>query len=103
MLLAPMAPGKRSAPSMRGFERMDKCACNAARIGSRWFLIYLLFAWSAAAQTFDISSLDQPVALTGMWKMHAGDDPRWAAPDFDDSTWSTHHGGPSANRKLPAA
>ena len=26
--------------------------------------------------------------VEGPWKGHAGDDPRWAAPDFDDSSWS---------------
>ncbi|HUN83005.1 MAG TPA: SpoIIE family protein phosphatase [Terracidiphilus sp.] len=29
------------------------------------------------------------VVLTGPWKFHAGDDSRWANPDFDDSGWST--------------
>ena len=27
------------------------------------------------------------VALTGPWKFHIGDDPRWADPGFDDSQW----------------
>ncbi len=34
----------------------------------------------------------EPVQLfpiEGPWKMHFGDDPRWAAPEFDDSAWST--------------
>lgn len=29
------------------------------------------------------------VALDGPWKFHEGDDPRWAATTFDDSTWET--------------
>ena len=29
------------------------------------------------------------VALTGPWKFHIGDNPRWANPNFDDSSWST--------------
>jgi hypothetical protein len=29
------------------------------------------------------------VALTGPWKFHIGDDPRWADPKFDDSSWET--------------
>ena len=29
------------------------------------------------------------VALNGPWKFHTGDDPRWAAQGFDDSTWET--------------
>ncbi|MGA3032044.1 MAG: SpoIIE family protein phosphatase [Terracidiphilus sp.] len=27
------------------------------------------------------------VALDGPWQFHLGDDPAWAAPDFDDSSW----------------
>lgn len=29
------------------------------------------------------------VALNGPWRFHVGDDPRWAAPAFDDSRWET--------------
>lgn len=28
-----------------------------------------------------------PLVLTLAWRHHPGDDPRWAAPDFDDSAW----------------
>ncbi|HEX3131926.1 MAG TPA: SpoIIE family protein phosphatase [Thermoanaerobaculia bacterium] len=28
-----------------------------------------------------------PLSLTLAWRHHPGDDPRWAAPDFDDSAW----------------
>lgn len=27
--------------------------------------------------------------LNGPWQFHLGDDPRWAAPDFDDNAWET--------------
>lgn len=27
--------------------------------------------------------------LNGPWRFHVGDDPRWASPDFDDSSWET--------------
>ena len=27
--------------------------------------------------------------LDGPWRFQVGDDPRWADPDFDDSTWAT--------------
>lgn len=27
--------------------------------------------------------------LAGLWKFHIGDDPAWARPDFNDSTWGT--------------
>src|SRR5580698_5946236 len=29
------------------------------------------------------------VVLTGPWKFHLGDNPRWATTDFDDSAWET--------------
>ena len=29
------------------------------------------------------------VPLTGPWKFHVGDDPRWADPGYDDSAWET--------------
>lgn len=29
------------------------------------------------------------VQLTGPWKFHTGDNPAWAQPGFDDSSWST--------------
>lgn len=28
------------------------------------------------------------VTLDGLWRFHPGDDPGWAAPNFDDSAWS---------------
>ena len=30
------------------------------------------------------------VGLTGPWKFHIGDDPRWADPGFDDSAWQSY-------------
>ena len=30
------------------------------------------------------------VALTGPWKFHVGDDPRWADPAFNDSAWESY-------------
>ncbi len=29
------------------------------------------------------------VTLDGAWRFHTGDDPRWANPDYDDSSWQT--------------
>lgn len=29
------------------------------------------------------------VPLNGPWKFHVGDNPQWASPEFDDSTWET--------------
>jgi hypothetical protein len=34
-----------------------------------------------------------PAPLDGAWQFHTGDDPAWAAPDFDDSNWQPIHVG----------
>ena len=53
-------------------------------------VLYLgLMAVSLLAQTIPVASLSQPQALSGQWKFHEGDDPRWADPAFDDSQWSS--------------
>ena len=36
---------------------------------------------------FDATHLTQPADLGSTWLVHAGDDPAYARPDFDDSTW----------------
>jgi hypothetical protein len=41
------------------------------------------------------------VALTGPWKFHIGDDPRWADPAFDDSRWETVDLKPTPQTALP--
>ncbi len=46
-----------------------------------------LFVTAATAQTFDASRIGEPVKLKGNWRFHAGDNPAWAQPDFDDSGW----------------
>ena len=48
----------------------------------------ILFAGIAAAQTIDVSSGVPSTTLDGMWKMHEGDDLRWADPSLDDSRWT---------------
>ncbi len=50
------------------------------------FSIALLFCSLAMGQQ-TIRIGQAVVALTGPWKFHVGDDPRWADPDFDDSGW----------------
>jgi hypothetical protein len=41
-----------------------------------------------AAQTFDATHLYQRTPLAATWLVHAGDDPSYARPDFDDSQWT---------------
>jgi sigma-B regulation protein RsbU (phosphoserine phosphatase) len=47
----------------------------------------LLLVTPATAQTFDATSLREPAAMEKTWLVHAGDDPAYARPDFDDSHW----------------
>jgi hypothetical protein len=42
---------------------------------------------SARSQTFDATNLREPADLDSKWLVHAGDDPAYARPDFDDSQW----------------
>lgn len=47
-------------------------------------------------------TLDQSlVALTGPWKFHIGDDPRWADPRFDDSGWQPYELMPGHSTLTP--
>ncbi len=43
---------------------------------------------------------ESTVELTGPWKFHTGDDPTWARPDFDDSSWADMDLTPGANGYL---
>ena len=50
----------------------------------------LLFACAGMArpQTIDFNQKRVPMAdLVGPWRFHAGDDPAWASPGYDDSHW----------------
>ncbi len=48
-----------------------------------------VIACSAFAQTVDFQQARAPMdVLNGPWRFHAGDDPSFANPAFDDSSWS---------------
>ena len=51
-------------------------------------LLLPLFASGIPAQTH-ITLGRSTADLTGPWKFHPGDDPRWADPAFDDASWPT--------------
>ncbi len=53
-----------------------------------FLLSFLTFFASANAQAFDATNLGQPSNLDARWLIHAGDDPSYARPDFDDSQWT---------------
>ena len=50
------------------------------------------FAQSPASPLTDDSShpVNGTIALTAPWRFHAGDNPQWASPNFDDSSWNLH-------------
>jgi hypothetical protein len=59
-------------------------------------LLVLLFLWSLADRSLAASEApvaislgSEVVALDGPWKFRVGDNPRWAAPDFDDAVWES--------------
>jgi hypothetical protein len=44
----------------------------------------------AAAKVHIIEGLGKDtVPLQGAWQFHTGDDPTWASPEFDDSSWNS--------------
>ena len=48
----------------------------------------LLCASQSHSQTFNLENdRVQMSELRGLWRFHTGDDPRWAGPSFDDSSW----------------
>ena len=48
-----------------------------------------LFTSFATAQTITLSNLDKPESIAGKWSFHTGDNPQWAAAEFDSSAWPT--------------
>jgi hypothetical protein len=63
-----------------------------SRMRLRAFLLtagIFVLSWSTFAQKVDLRN--DRVAMTelaGPWRFHAGDEPAWATPSFDDSGWS---------------
>jgi hypothetical protein len=52
-------------------------------------LLLLASAGLSRPQTVDLDQNRVPMTdLEGPWRFHAGDDPAWAIPGFDDSHWS---------------
>ncbi len=66
----------------------------------RWLAIFLACGLPLAAQNPSAAAANSPaiapvpgvhalVRLDGPWRFQTGDDPRWADPGFDDSSWPT--------------
>lgn len=72
---------------------MNALDCGNARRARRFLsliapLILVCATATLAAQTFDAANLRKPADLDSPWLIHAGDDPAYARPDFDDSQWT---------------
>lgn len=64
------------------------CLSPARRFALIVWLSILCYGSAAPAQSFDATDLRGPTDLAGPWLVHAGDDPAYARPDFDDSNWT---------------
>lgn len=54
-----------------------------------------VFGATSAPPIFDATHVHEPANLGGIWLVHAGDDPAYASPDFDDSGWTRFDPGTS--------
>jgi hypothetical protein len=52
-------------------------------------IVWLALIALSVQAAVSINLGESVVALNGPWKFHTGDDPRWAAAGFDDSSWET--------------
>lgn len=72
---------------MTRLSRMGARRCEHAV-----FLLALLCTLFAPrllrGQSFDATTQREPSGLNSKWLVHAGDDPAYARPDFDDSRWT---------------
>jgi len=86
---------------------------NPARRTSVCLLLLCLMSAATLAQRASASAdIPRPaaaatqaqsvIALTGPWKFHTGDDPRWADPEFDDSNWQSYDLAPGIQNLDPA-
>ncbi|HEY4220543.1 MAG TPA: hypothetical protein VGO62_04355, partial [Myxococcota bacterium] len=46
-----------------------------------------LVAAAGAPHRAELTAAGERVSLSGAWRFHVGDDPRYAAIDLDDSAW----------------
>lgn len=80
-------------------------ACCIPRLSRLPFIcIVTIGLWAdvfAQAQTFDASNLSEPANLDARWLIHAGDDPAYARPDFDDSQWTPFDPSSPLNAVFP--
>jgi two-component system, NtrC family, sensor kinase len=50
-------------------------------------VFFILKTFAQSGQVFHLNKLLEQDTLLNGWRFHAGDDPQWANPGFDDSKW----------------
>jgi sigma-B regulation protein RsbU (phosphoserine phosphatase) len=65
------------------------------------FLCLMFTALRLQPQTFDATNVRQQADLAAIWLVHAGDDPAFARPDFDDSSWTKFDSSSSLHKLFP--
>jgi phosphoserine phosphatase RsbU/P len=65
------------------------------------FLLPVAVPVTARAQEFDATDLITPADLATGWRVHAGDDPAYASPTFDDSQWAGFDARTSISKIIP--
>jgi sigma-B regulation protein RsbU (phosphoserine phosphatase) len=65
------------------------------------FVCLMLTAPRLQSQTFDATNVRQQADLAATWLVHAGDDPAFARPDFDDSSWTKFYSSSSLHKLFP--
>ena len=50
-------------------------------------LLFLMLIYASSTAAIDTLSVKTELKLSQNWKYHAGDNPEWASPNFDDSDW----------------
>ena len=84
------APLRGITPAV--FSRFFSGGENVAMRGVRYCFALLLLTLSipaASAAQSTITLGESAAALVGPWSFHTGDNPQWADPTFDDSSWGT--------------
>ena len=92
------APAKRRASSPRLHQLFDTGwrftkgdppgASEAAFDDTQWRTLDLPHDWSIEdLPTSPEAGIPAVSAVPGAWRFHAGDDPAWKTPDFEDSAW----------------
>jgi stage II sporulation SpoE-like protein len=73
---------------------------RAARVAAFAFCLGAACPSNGPAQGFDATHLRQPANLDTGWLVHAGDDPAYAQPNFDDSRWTPYNASTDSLHQL---